>query len=116
MMKRTSFVTATALASLLTAATAMADHNSIWGEGTANMPNDIHNTRIDTMDDDGDAFADFVRYGDGADSVNRFLDDDSTSLVASMGGSATDATRGAMATVSGGSDMGGARGGQGGAR
>ena len=93
------FATAALLASLFASSAAMADHNSIWGEGTANMPNDIHNTRIDTMDDDGDAFAEFVQYGDGADSVNRFLDDDSDSLVVSMGGGATDTVRG--------SDMGG---------
>jgi len=49
----------------------LADHNSKWGEGWANMPNDIHNTRIDTRGDN-DAFRDFVRYGNGADSVNRF--------------------------------------------
>ena len=96
------FATAALLASLFASSAAMADHNSIWGEGTANMPNDIHNTRIDTMDDDGDAFADFVRNGDGADSVNRFLDDDSDSLVASMGGGATDTVRGADVAMGGG--------------
>jgi len=53
---------------------ALADHNSIWGEGWANMPNDIHNTRIDTLGD-RDTFRDFVRYGAGADSVNRFTTD-----------------------------------------
>ena len=79
------FATAALLASLFASTAAMADHNSIWGEGTANMPNDIHNTRIDTMDDDSDAFTDFVQYGDGADSVNRF-DDDSDSVVASTSG------------------------------
>lgn len=52
---------------------AQADHNSVWGEGWASMPNDIHNTRIDTMDDDTDSFMDFVRMGAGADSENRFL-------------------------------------------
>lgn len=54
---------------------AVADHNSRWGEGWANMPNDIHNTRIDTRGDN-DAFRDFVRHGNGADSVNRFDTDD----------------------------------------
>ncbi|MGE0624425.1 MAG: hypothetical protein AB7I04_05860 [Pseudomonadales bacterium] len=64
----------TLLLSLLAATVsvpALADHNSKWGEGWANMPNDIHNTRIDTRGDN-DAFRDFVRYGNGADSVNRF--------------------------------------------
>lgn len=66
----------------LASSAALADHNSIWGPGTANMPNDIHNTRIDTrLDDDNAAFIDFVRGGAGADSVNRYLDDDT-----SMGG------------------------------
>ena len=50
---------------------AAADHNSRWGEGWANMPNDIHNTRVDTRGD-SDAFRNFVRYGNGADSVNRY--------------------------------------------
>lgn len=50
---------------------ALADHNSKWGEGTANMPNDIHNTRIETMGDN-ETFRDFVRKGNGADSVNRY--------------------------------------------
>lgn len=54
-------------------ANVLADHNSVWGEGWANMPNDIHNTRIDTLGDNV-AFRDFVRYGEGADSVNRFAD------------------------------------------
>lgn len=53
-----------------------ADHNSVWGEGWANMPNDIHNARVDTRDEDTDEFIDFVRMGSGADSVNRFLTDD----------------------------------------
>jgi hypothetical protein len=32
---------------------------SPWGEGWANMPNDTHDTRIDTLDDN-DAFLDYV--------------------------------------------------------
>lgn len=47
---------------------AFADHNSPWGEGWANMPNEIHNTRIDTREsDDNSAFIDFVRQGGGTD-------------------------------------------------
>ena len=61
----------------LTAATAYADHNSKNGEGWANMPNDIHNTRIETREaDDNEAFRDFVRNGEGAESENRFDTDD----------------------------------------
>ena len=54
-----------------------ADHNSPWGEGWANMPNDIHNTRIDMKDADTREFIDFVRMGSGADSENVFLIDSS---------------------------------------
>ncbi len=50
-----------------------ADHNSIWGEGWANMPNDIHDTRIDTLDDDTDTFIDFVRRGSGSASGSGML-------------------------------------------
>jgi hypothetical protein len=58
---------------LLLASAALADHNSRWGEGWANMPNDIHNTRVETLGDNT-TFRDFVRYGDGAESINRFAD------------------------------------------
>lgn len=37
------------------------------------MPNDIHNTRIEDGLS-GSEFADFVRQGAGADTVNRYLD------------------------------------------
>lgn len=69
---------------LFAASSAYADHNSIWGAGSANMPNDIHNSAIE---DDQDVFLDLVQYGDGADSVNRYEDttDDSTT---DMGSSA----------------------------
>ena len=56
---------------VLFAGTAFADHNSRWGEGWANMPNDIHNTRVETRGDNT-AFRDFVRQGNGAESENRF--------------------------------------------
>jgi hypothetical protein len=49
------------------------------------MPNDIHNTRIDTMDEDTQDFIDFVRMGSGADTDNVFLVD---STDVSGGGSA----------------------------
>lgn len=68
---------AMASTALLCATPALADHNSKWGEGWANMPNDIHNMRIDTRESgDNDAFKEFVRYGNGADSVNRYAEDD----------------------------------------
>jgi hypothetical protein len=63
----------------LAATPALADHNSVNGAGWANMPNDIHNTRIDTrLTDEDEEFMDFVQYGEGADSVNRFLTDTTT--------------------------------------
>lgn len=76
-MKTRIFSLAVAAGLLLVSAAAVADHNSKNGEGTANMPNDIHNTRIETREaDDNEAFRDFVRYGDGSESVNRFESDD----------------------------------------
>jgi hypothetical protein len=66
-----------AAAILLCAAPAIADHNSKQGEGWANMPNDIHNTRVETLEtSDNEAFRDFVKYGEGSESVNRFDTDD----------------------------------------
>jgi hypothetical protein len=76
---------------LAAATTVQADHNSLWGEGWANMPNDVHNTRIDTMDEDTDSFIDFVRMGSGAASDNRFLVDSTDTAgggSSSRGGSA----------------------------
>lgn len=62
------------LLACLSSAPAMANHNSPFGEGFANMPNDIHNTRVDTReDDDNESFVDLVRFGDGASTINRFL-------------------------------------------
>ncbi len=76
-MNRQIYSLAAAAGLLLIAAAATADHNSKNGEGTANMPNDIHNTRIETREnDDNEAFRDFVRHGDGSESVNRFESDD----------------------------------------
>ncbi len=47
---------------LLVSGAALADHNSIWGEGWANMPNDMHNLRIETLGDN-DAFLDSMEAG-----------------------------------------------------
>ena len=69
------------VAAMATAATSQADHNGMPGPGTANMPNDIHNTRIE---DDNETFMDLVQYGDGADSVNRYADDDSDTTTTTM--------------------------------
>jgi hypothetical protein len=62
---------------LVLAAPGFADHNSKNGEGWANMPNDIHNKRIETRESgDNEAFKEFVRYGEGAKSVNRFASEE----------------------------------------
>jgi hypothetical protein len=61
--------------SLFAATAAQADHNSVWGAGHANMPNDIHNSAIE---DDHEVFLDLVQQGGGADSVNRY--DDTTTV------------------------------------
>ncbi len=59
-----------ALGIALASASAMADHNSPWGEGWGNMPNDTHDTRIDTRDD-SDAWHDYLDSRDiGGGSVD----------------------------------------------
>lgn len=75
---RTLLVAASALLT-----TAHADHMSPWGPGWANMPNDIHNTRLD-LRDDNDAFRDFVQYGEGADTTNRFLTEETAAVEAEL--------------------------------
>jgi hypothetical protein len=70
-------MTAIASALLMAAGPAVSDHNSKNGEGTANMPNDIHNTRVETLEsNDNEAFRDFVKYGEGSKTVNRFESDE----------------------------------------
>ncbi|MEW6647637.1 MAG: hypothetical protein AB1450_10590 [Pseudomonadota bacterium] len=73
-MKNTVFALIAA-GSIVATPAAFADHNSVWGAGWANMPNDIHNTRIE---DDNETFLDLVQQGGGADSVNRYDDGDDT--------------------------------------
>jgi len=53
-----------------------ADHMSVWGPGWANMPNDIHNTRIDT---DSDGVADYAVY-------SLSLMEDTTGVIEGTGG------------------------------
>jgi hypothetical protein len=67
-MKRS--LIAVALVALSTAPVAMADHNSVWGMGYANMPNDVHNTRLDP-DVTDEEFRDLVKSGVLADTLNR---------------------------------------------
>jgi len=81
-MRNKSIFAMAVAAGLFIATSAHADHNSVWGAGSANMPNDIHNSAIE---DDQDVFLDLVQYGDGADSVNRYDDgtDDTTTTMGS---------------------------------
>lgn len=82
-MKRTAHALVLGSLAALLSATALADHNSPNGAGWANMPNDIHNTRIEDGLS-GAAFRDFVRQGAGAATTNRYLDGTAT-----MGGGRT---------------------------
>jgi len=78
-MRTKLIVLSAATALVMTAAPAFADHNSKDGEGTANMPNDIHNTRVETKEaNDNEAFRDFVKYGEGSKVPNRFESDETT--------------------------------------
>jgi hypothetical protein len=53
------------MAILAMSSAAQADHMSIWGEGWANMPNEIHNLRMEYKDDN-EAFLSEIQYGAGA--------------------------------------------------
>ena len=76
-MKYPLITLTTALSLIMSSGQVLADHNSKNGEGWANMPNDIHNTRVETLDNnDSEAFRDFVKFGEGADSENRFDTED----------------------------------------
>ena len=76
-MKRSLIPLSIVCGALAASSAALADHNSKNGEGWANMPNDIHNTRIETREaDDNEAFRDFVKYGEGSTSENRFESDE----------------------------------------
>ena len=76
-MKYPLITLTTALSLILSSSQVLADHNSKNGEGWANMPNDIHNMRVETLDNnDNEAFRDFVKFGGGADSENRFDTED----------------------------------------
>ena len=70
-MKR-SLLSAAVVLAFAAAPLALADHMSPHGSCWANMPNDIHNTRLATRDlEDGNTiFQDFVQYGEGADTPN----------------------------------------------
>jgi len=101
-MKAKNLIIGAATALAFGASPAFADHNSVNGqgladgEGWANMPNDIHNTRVETLNsDDNEAFRDFVKYGEGSESINRFDSDDTTAkrAKAQTGASNTEQTQ-----------------------
>jgi hypothetical protein len=81
-MKR-PFAVAAALLALSAAPLVVADHMSPDGIGTAGMPNDIHNTRLDVRlsDAPNTCFTDLVQQGDLADVDNRCDSDDPTDCV-----------------------------------
>lgn len=72
-------------AAVLSAGTAVrADHNSKNGDGWANMPNAVHDYRIDIRGDTAepmqaqgrnDEFTAWVQHSTGAESVNFTLDE-----------------------------------------
>jgi hypothetical protein len=72
-MKRS--LIAVALVALTAAPVAMADHNSVWGMGYANMPNDVHNTRLDPTVTD-EEFRALVKKGVLAHTPTRCDADD----------------------------------------
>jgi len=69
MMSKKSVIALIMAGGITSASAAHADHMSIWGPSSANMPNDIHNTVIE---DGTDALQVLVINGGGADSVNRY--------------------------------------------
>lgn len=90
-MKLKTLLAISITASVFVSSAVLADHKSPMGAGTANMPNDIHNTRIE---DDNETFLELVQQGGGADSVNRYSDDTTITMgssrrttTSSMGGS-----------------------------
>lgn len=92
-MKHTAHALVIGSLTALFALPTLADHNSVKGAGWANMPNDIHNTRIED-DLSSTEFSNFVRMGGGADSVNRYLDSTTTTgSGASASGSAGGGSR-----------------------
>lgn len=58
---------------IFAASAAHADHMSVSGAGTASMPNDLHNIVIE---EGVDVLQDVVIYGDGTDTVNRYLEEE----------------------------------------
>jgi hypothetical protein len=76
-MKHTAHALVLGSLAALLSVSALADHNSLNGSGWANMPNDVHNTRIEDGLS-GTEFSDFVRQGAGAATVNRYLDSATT--------------------------------------
>lgn len=95
MQTKTQFALLALLAGFA-ATPAMADHNSVWGAGWANMPNDIHNTRLEDNLDSA-AWQEFVSKGAGSQTVNRYTTD-STTLPSqrSMTGTASQTTTSGM--------------------
>lgn len=71
-MKSKLYLLGALSALLLAQAPVRADHNGSWGSGGANMPNGNHKACIEETDA---YFHDLAPYGEGADSVNRCLEE-----------------------------------------
>ncbi|MFZ2099396.1 MAG: hypothetical protein WAU86_02405 [Oricola sp.] len=88
------------------ACTALADHNSKWGEGTALDPTGIHDARIDSLDTAGEepfAAADIAGDGQPFDLLAFMRQGRPDTIDIEQGGSVgTDAS-----SMGGGSDHGG---------
>ena len=95
-MKLKTLLTTCLTSGALAMTSAYADHASPMGEGWANMPNDIHNTRLE---DTQEEFMDLVQGGGGADSINRY-DDDTTTAELPASRAETQTTTGASAAAS----------------
>lgn len=101
-MKIKTFLATCITSGMFATSAAYADHNSVWGEGWANMPNDIHNTRIETLNvEDGNTiFTDFVREGGGTDSVNDAVLDPDVELPGNRADAQTSAGGSTAASMS----------------
>ena len=84
MKSRSLSLVIASIATTMFSGAALADHNSPHGSGWANMPNDIHNIRIEDNLSSTE-FRDIVQNGGANDTVNRYIDT-TTSAVGNGGG------------------------------
>lgn len=87
-----SLVFASTAIAMISGAT-LADHNSPYGSGWANMPNDIHNIRIEDNLSSSE-FRSIVQYGGANDTVNRYQDTTTSTMSNGGGGDRSSGRRG----------------------